>query len=134
VALGCIFDVLSTFFPWTVSYGKHLFLPFSIPLPFGWDAQFLEDTSFALAINVAIRLAAIVGLGGLVLHVFRRGILPMLPLFVSIGLSFASIAIFLQLDWSFYLGVHMVLAGGALKIAGLILENFELQVASKGSD
>jgi len=128
-AAGCILDVLSTFFPWSMVAGQHWFLPFSVPMPLGWRVQFVGESFAVLVINLSIRLGAILGLAGLVLFMYYKNrIFSSVILLVSTGLSFASVIVFFQLHWSFYIGAYMVLASGFLKLASLILENLEVQV------
>ena len=77
---------------------------------------------------MAIRVAAIVGLGGLVLYVYHKGVSFSLVLIVSMVLSFSSVAIFAQTYGSFLLGPYLVSAAGILKLAGLILKNLRLEI------
>lgn len=128
-AIGCVLDVLSTFFPWSRTAGQHWFLPYSVPMPLGWHVQYIGESSAVLVINLAIRLGAFLGLAGLLLLTYSTNrVFSNAPLLVSTGLSFASVAIFFQLRWSFYLGAYMVLTSGFLKLVSLILENLEVQV------
>jgi len=131
VGVGCFLDVLSTFFPWSEIVGRHWFLPFSIPLPLGWNVYFLEGSVFFLAISVATRLAAVLGLAGLFLYIYRKRVLSRLLFFISIGLSFVSFVVFSLFGLPLYLGVWIVLVGGFLKLVGLILKNLEVEVAMK---
>ena len=123
-AAGCILDVLSTFFPWSRTAGQHWFLPYSVPMPLGWRVQFISESFAVLVVNLATRLGAVLGLAGLILLMYykNRGFSSVI-LLVSTGLSFASVIVFFQLRWPFYIGVYMVLAGGFLKVISLILEN-----------
>lgn len=133
VAAGCILDVLSTFFPWSEAFGELWFLPYSLPLFFGSNAQFIEENYFFPTISIAVRLAAILGLVSLLLYVYLKNILPALVLLVSIGLSFASFILFFELGWSPYLGSYLVLLGGFLKASGLILKNLEMETTEERS-
>jgi hypothetical protein len=127
VAAGCFMDLFSTFLPWSEHFGSLTFLPYSTPLPLGWNAYFIESLSTAI-ISVIVRLAAVTGLVGLLLHEYRKGVLPKIVIFASTGLSFASVVLFVQLDWSLYWGVYSVLLAGGLKVVGLILENFQFEI------
>jgi len=134
-AAGCILDVLSTFFPWSVSGQYWLFLPFSVPMPLGWRVQFIGESFAVLVISLSIRLAAILGLAGLILLMYHKNrIFSSVILLISTGLSFASVIVFFQLHWSFYIGAYMVLASGFLKLVSLILENLEVQLIVEDED
>jgi hypothetical protein len=128
VALGCVVDLLSTFFPWTAIFTQQRYLPYSIVLPLGERVQFLYADFLILVVVVAVRAAAIVGFGGLVLYVYHKGVLFSLVLIVSMVLSFSSVAIFAQLFGSFLLGPYLVSLAGILKLAGLILKNLRLEI------
>ena len=135
VAIGCFLDVFSTFFPWSQAGGQHWFLPFSVPMPLGWRVQYIGESFAILVINLAVRLGAILGLAGLVLFMYYKNrIFPSVILLISTGLSFASVIVFFQLHWSFYIGAYMVLASGFLKLASLILENLEVQIVVEDED
>ena len=132
---GCILDVLSTFFPWSEAAGQHWFLPFSVPLPLGWRVQFISESFAVLVINLATRLGAILGLAGLILLMYYKNrVFSTVTLLISTGLSFASLVVFFQLRWLFYIGAYMVLAGGFLKLLSLILENLEVQIVAEDED
>lgn len=132
---GCILDVLSTFFPWSEAAGQHWFLPFSVPLPLGWRVQYISESFAVLAINLATRLGAILGLAGLILLMYHKDrFSSSVILLISTGLSFASAVVFFQLRWPFYIGAYMVLAGGFLKLLSLILENLEVQIVAEDED
>lgn len=133
-AAGCILDVLSTFFPWSVA-GEHWFLPYSVPIPLGWRVRFIGESFAVLVISLSIRLAAILGLAGLILLMYHKNrIFSSVILLISTGLSFASVIVFFQLHWSFYIGAYMVLASGFLKLVSLILENLEVQMIVEDED
>jgi len=93
-------------------------------MPLGWRVQFISESFAVLVVNLATRLGAVLGLAGLILLMYykNRGFSSVI-LLVSTGLSFASVIVFFQLRWPFYIGVYMVLAGGFLKVISLILEN-----------
>jgi len=132
---GCILDVLSTFFPWSRTAGQHWFLPYSVPMPLGWHVQFISESFAVLVVNLATRLGAVLGLAGLILLMYYKNrVFSSVILLVSTGLSFASVIVFFQLGWSFYIGVYMVLAGGFLKLVSLILENLEVQIIVEDKD
>jgi len=132
VALGCFLDVLSTFFPWSETDGQHWFLPFSVSLPLGWHTQFMSESLPLLAISVATRVAAFVGLAGIVLWGrFQKGVFPSALLVFSTVLSFFSFGVFSQLGWSLYFGSYLALSGGLVKVVGIILENLEVQIVAK---
>lgn len=132
---GCILDVLSTFFPWSRVAGQHWFLPFSVPMPLGWRVQFIGESFAVLVISLSIRLAAVLGLAGLILLMYHRNrVFSSVILLISTGLSFASVIVFFQLHWSFYIGAYMVLASGFLKLVSLILENLEVQMIVEDED
>jgi len=134
-AVGCILDVLSTFFPWSKVAGQHWFLPFSVPMPLGWRVQFIGESFSVLVISLSIRLAAILGLAGLILLMYRKNrVFSSVILLISTGLSFASVIVFFQLHWSFYIGAYMVLVSDFLKLVSLILENLEVQMIVEDED
>jgi hypothetical protein len=129
VALGCVLDVFSTFFPWSEIDGQHWFLPFSFPLPLGWQVHFMPERAPLLVVSVATRVAGFLGIAGIILlGRLKRGVFPWAVFISSAAMSFVSFGIFSQLDWSLYLGVYLVLFGGFLKVVGLVLENLEVQL------
>jgi hypothetical protein len=130
VAVGCVLDVLATFFPWSEEvFSQYWFLPFSYPLPLGWGAQIIEGSLLVLIISVATRVAPLLGLTGLFLYTYRKSILSTLSLLVSTCLSFACFVVFYLLGWSPYLGAYMILLAGFLKLVGLILRNLEVELS-----
>ncbi len=131
VAIGCFLDILSTFLPWGTNFGQELFLPFSIPLPLGWNAPNVAEAPFVLFVSVAIRLAAILGFAALLLYEYLKSILPTLVLLVSVGLSFTCFIISSQFGWSLSSGAYTALFGGLLKLLGLILRNLHLEIAEE---
>lgn len=134
VALGCVLDVLSTFFPWSEIGGQHWFLPFSFSLPLGWDAQFMPESLPLLGVSMATRVAAFLGLVGIVLFGrVKKSVFPYAVLIASVAFSFFSLWSFSRLDWPLYFGVYLALSGGLLKVVGIVLENLEVQV-SAGED
>ena len=127
VAIGCVLDLLSTFLPWSEEFGLMWFLPFSIPLPVGWQAHYIENP-FVTAVGIMIRLAAVLGLVALLAGEYLKSRIPELLVTVSVILSFVSVGIFFQLGWSLYLGAFSAAIAGALKLVGLVLENLQLEV------
>ncbi len=133
--VGCVLDVLSTFFPWSIAAGYHWFLPFSVPIPLGYQIDYITDSPAVLAVNLTVRLGAILGLVGLLLlALFKNRIVSTPFLITSTGLSFASVAVFSQTGWPFYIGVYMVLASGFLKLFTLILVNLEVEIVVEKED
>ncbi|MFP3984595.1 MAG: hypothetical protein ACLFU9_01335 [Candidatus Bathyarchaeia archaeon] len=129
VAVGCFLDVLSTFFPWSEVGGGHWFLPYSVPLPLGWQVQYVGEGVAVLFINLAVRLGGIVGVVGVaMLTYWKIRVFSNVVVLVSSGLSFASAAVFSQLGLPFFIGVYMVLAGGSLKLIGLALDYLEVEI------
>jgi len=135
VVLGSILDVLSTFFPWSeLIFGRTAFLPFSVPLPLGWSVSFLENNFYTLAINVMVRLASILGFAGLLIRRRVGNASSNWVESVSIGLSFASLAVFSQLDVPFNYGAYLVLVAGVLKLVGVVGQNVEIEVVSEAAE
>ena len=135
VVLGSVLDVLSTFFPWSeLIFGRTAFLPFSIPLPLGWSVFFLESNFYTVAVNVVVRLASVLGFVGLLVRGRVRNASSTWVLSVSVGLSFAALVVFSQIELSLNYGFYLVLVGGILKLAGVIGQNVEIEVLSKDSD
>jgi len=96
--------------------------------------QFISESFAVLVVNLATRLGAVLGLAGLILLMYYKNrVFSSVILLVSTGLSFASVIVFFQLGWSFYIGVYMVLAGGFLKLFSLILESL-VQVIVEDED
>jgi len=134
-ALGCFLDVFSTFFPWSNASGYDWFLPLSVPFPIGWQVQHIPHSIEVLSINLAIRLAAILGVIGLFFLVYlKKQIFSNMLFIISIFLSFTSVVIFLQLNWSLYLGVYVVLVGAFLKAGSFVLKNLEIEIVSGNAD
>ncbi len=127
VAIGCVLDLLSTFLPWSADFGLMWFLPFSIPLPAGWQAHYIESL-FVVAVSIMIRLAATLGLVALLLNEYLKSKIPKLLVAVSVVLSFVSVGIFFQIGWSLYFGAFSAVFAGVLKLLGLALENLQLEL------
>jgi hypothetical protein len=130
VVVGCFLDIFSTFLPWSEDFGLQWFLPFSVALPVGWNVSFIES-SYVLAVSVAVRLAAAVGLVGLLFHEYSRRLLAASALLVSIGLSFGSVIVFSQVGWALYWGAYCVIFGGLLKVAGLISGRMQIEIGAE---
>jgi hypothetical protein len=134
VVLGSLLDVFSTFFPWGRAFGQDAFLPFSIPLPLGWSVFLLENTFYTMTVNVVVRLASVLGFVGLLVRGRVKNASSTWVLSVSVGLSFAALVVFSQIELSLNYGFYLVLVGGILKLAGVIGQNVEIEVLSKDAD
>lgn len=134
-ALGCFLDVFSTFFPWSNAIGLDWFLPLSVPFPFNWQVQFIPGSIEIFSINLSVRLAAVLGIAGLFFLVYlKRQFFSNVLFVISIVMSFTSVILFLQLGWSLYLGVYLILVGALLKVGGFVSKNLEIEIVSGNMD
>lgn len=121
--LGALFDVVSTFLPWSVAVDAYLYLPWSPLLAWGWFARALPLVVGFLRVSVVVRVAAVVGWAGVVLYEYvGRRVLWVAAVFVSGVLSFLAVGLFALTGLRLYLGAYLVLAGGVLKILGIVVE------------
>ncbi|MFW6111193.1 MAG: hypothetical protein ACOC6H_04070 [Thermoproteota archaeon] len=128
VVAGCVLDVLSTFFPWSMTAGQHWFIPYSFPLLPVWKTSFISNSLILIIINVVIRTAAILGLLALFFYSRGKNVHGGVTLLLSAGCSLSCFMLFSRLTWPWYLGVYMVLIAGLLKLPPLLLENLELEI------
>jgi len=134
-AAGCILDVASTFFPWSRTAGSDWFLPFSVPLPLGWNVMFIPEDTAVSFICISVRLAAILGVASLLfLARFKGPAFFQIFLAISTGLSLTSFLIFSQLNWPLYIGAYIVLVGGIMKLLTIIFQNLEIHVVLEESE
>jgi len=130
-AVGCFLDVFSTFFPWSNASGLDWFLPLSVPFPLNWQLQHIPDSIAILSVNLSVRLAAVLGIAGLFFLVYlKRELFSNVMFVISIVMSFTASILFLQLGWSLYLGVYLILVGALLKVGGFVLKNLEVEIVS----
>lgn len=136
-AFGCFLDALSTFLPWSEFSAQHWFLPYSIPLPLGWQVEFFSESVSFFLINVSVRAAVVLGVAGLFLldrYKSKSTALSYFVLFVSMGLTFTAVAVFCQLGLPFFIGSYLVVVAGVLKVLTLILENLEIQIVRERTE
>lgn len=122
LVLGALFDVVSTFLPWSVAVDAYLYLPWSPLLAGGWVVRALPFTVDFLRVSVVVRVAAVVGWAGVVLYEYV-GIRVIWggAVFVSGVLSFLAVGLFALTGLCFYLGAYLVLVGGVLKVTGIVV-------------
>ena len=133
IVSGALFDVVSTFLPWSVTADAYLYLPWSPLLAWGWVARALPFTVDFLMVSVVVRVAAAVGWAGVIFHEYvGRRFIWTSAVFVSGLLSFVAVVFFALTGFPFLFGAFLILAGGILKFVGIVVERLvEMCVGAK---
>lgn len=128
VAIACISDLLAVFIPWGEMGSVHWYLPLSVPI--GWPAVFMETSTQIIAVAVLIKLSLVVTLVSLLFIQRSKSVLFQLALLTGIGLTGAAFAVSITHGMVLYLGYYVVLVAVVLKIIGLSLNYFEIELVA----
>jgi hypothetical protein len=126
LAIGCVFDVLSTFLPWGQMGNLFWYLPLSIPI--GWRPIFMEETTPIWTITIAIKLAILTGIAGFILYKYSKDRLSALALVVSICFSCVSFAVAFMGGMIVSFGFYVLVLGCGMKLFSLILNYVEVEL------